>query len=373
MKLLYLVNEAQFFISHRLQLGLEAIANGFEVVVVSAPDTGESALAEYGIRHRAVSISRSDFKVAEEFKAYRAIRRIYDEERPDLVHHVTIKPVVYGSFAASATNVPAVVNAVPGMGFVFTRRGSMAAIRRAFVNMLYRLALSHRNMRVIFQNAEDMKGFVGHAIVRRDQAVLIRGSGVDLEQFLEKPEPMTPVTFVLPSRMLRDKGVVEFAEAARIVREKHPDWQFWLLGGVDTGNPTSLATSELVEIENTTGVKWLGHHDDVVTIMQQSHVVCLPSYREGVPKVLLEASAVGRAMIASNIAGCREVVTNGVTGQLVEPRDPQDLADAMLLLGEDDDLRRRCGRAARIKAEAVFSVSDVVEHTFRVYEEVLGQ
>jgi glycosyltransferase involved in cell wall biosynthesis len=371
-KLLYVVNEAQFFISHRLPLGLEAQAQGHEVIVVSAGDTGESQLAEYGFRHLSIPMSRSDFKLSDEIKTFRALRRIYVQERPDLVHHVTIKPVVYGTFAARSSGVPAVVNAVPGMGFVFTRRGRLAAVRRAFVNMLYRLAMSHKNMRVIFQNTEDLRGFVGHAIVKKEQVVLIRGSGVDLEKFPTAEPPNTPITFVLPSRMLRDKGVREFAEAAAEVAKSHPDWQFWLLGGVDPGNPSAFATAELVDIEREFGVTWLGHRDDVAHILQQSHVVCLPSYREGVPKVLLEASAIGRPMIASNIAGCREVVTEGVTGLLVEPRDSEGLARAMQLLGEDDELRARCSRAARERAEAVFAVADVVDHTFRVYAELLN-
>ena len=371
MKLLYVVNEAQFFLSHRLPLGRQAIESGFEVAVVSAADTGEQLLAEHGFRHIPVPMSRSDFQLLDEFKTYRALRAIYQIEQPDLVHHVTIKPVVYGSFAAKSARVPAVVNAVPGMGFVFTRRGRAAALRRTFVNTLYRLALSHRNMRVIFQNIEDLRGFLGHAIVRRDQAVLIRGSGVDLDSFPPAAEPPMPLTFVLPSRMLKDKGVVEFSEAAEQIRKTHPDWQFWLLGGVDPGNPSSLATREIMDIEKRTGVRWLGHRDNVTAIMQEAHVVVLPSYREGVPKVLLEAAATGRAMIASDIAGCREVVTDGVTGLLVNPRSVSDLVTAMLKLGEDAQLRQRCAKAARTKAEAVFSIDDVVEHTFRVYEELL--
>ena len=373
MKLLYVVNEAQFFISHRLPLGLEAQAQGHEVIVVSAGDTGESQLAEYDFRHLAIPMSRSDFRLSDEIKTFRALRRIYIQEQPDLVHHVTIKPVIYGTFAARSSGVPAVVNAVPGMDFVFTRRGRLAAVRRAFVNMLYRLAMSHRNMRVIFQNIEDLRGFVGHAIVKKEQVVLIRGSGVDLEKFPAADPPNIPITFVLPARMLRDKGVREFAEAAAEVRKSHPDWQFWLLGGVDPGNPSALATAELVDIERQFGVTWLGQRDNVAHMLQQSHVVCLPSYGgERVPKVLLEASAIGRAMIASNIAGRREVVTEGVTGLLVEPHDAQGLARSMKLLGEDDELRARFSRAARERAEAVFAVADVVDHNFRIYTDLLN-
>ena len=371
MKLLFVVNEARFFLSHRLPLGLAALARGYEVVVVTAPDTGEQQLAQYGFRHLPVPLSRSGFELTQEYLCYRALKRVYREEAPDLVHHVTIKPVIYGSFAARTADVPAVVNAVPGMGFVFTRHGAWAAVLRAIVNLLYRMAFAHPNMRVIFQNTEDLRGFLGHAIVRKEQTVLIRGSGVDLAAFHPCPEPPPPLTFVLVARMLWDKGVSEFAQAAARVLAEHPDWRFQLAGSADPGNPSSLSEDELKQLQQDYGVQWLGHCDDIPGLLQRCHVVCLPTYREGLPKTLLEASAAARPMIASDIAGCREVVTDGVTGRLVPAREVEPLAAAMLELGRDPVLRSRYGRAARDKAEAVFSVDDVVDHTFRVYDELL--
>ena len=371
MKLLYVVNEARFFLSHRLPLAREALARGYDVAVVTAADTGEAALAAEGLRHIPVPLSRSGFAPLQELRSYKAISRVLSEERPDVTHHVTIKPVIYGSLAARRKGVPAVVNAVPGMGFVFARRGVRAAILRTLVNAMYRIAMAHPRMKVIFQNTEDMRGFIGHAIVRREDAVLIRGSGVDLDEFAPAPEPEGPPVFVLVARMLRDKGINEFARAAKRVRAVHPDWRFLLAGDVDEGNPTSFSANELKALESEYGVTWLGQCADVAKVMQESHVVCLPTfYREGVPKALLEASAVGRPMIATKIAGCREVVTDGVTGILVAPREVDGLGKAMLKLGEDPALRRRFGEAARARAEAVFSEADVVEHTFRVYEEL---
>ena len=170
---------------------------------------------------------------------------------------------------------------------------------------------------------------------------------------------------------MRDKGVFEFAQAAARVRAEHPDWRFQLAGAVDPGNPSSLSEAELGRLQSDYGVQWLGHCEDIPGLLQNSHVVCLPTYREGLPKTLLEASAAGRPMIASDIAGCREVVTEGVTGLLVPAREVEPLAQAMLELGQDAERRSRLGRAARDKAEAVFSVADVVDHTFRVYSELL--
>ena len=299
--------------------------------------------------------------------------RIYREERPDLVHHITIKPVLYGTPAARLSKVRAVVNAVPGMGFVFTRRGNIAAVRRSFVNLWYRIALSHTNMRVIFQNVEDLQSFLAHAIIDRQQATLIRGAGVDLNLFKSTPEPVGHVNFILVARMLRDKGVREFVSAAEIVKQQHPGWRFQLVGEVDPGNPSSLRKEEIDAWQENGIVEWLGQRDDVAELMTQAHVVCLPSYGgEGLPKALLEGAASGRAMISTDVPGCREVVRDEVTGITIPPRDERALAQAMLRLGEDPELRARFGRSARQKAEAVFSVEDVVRHTFLVYEELLA-
>ncbi|MCZ6657418.1 MAG: glycosyltransferase family 4 protein [Gammaproteobacteria bacterium] len=372
-KLIYVVNEASFLISHRLALATEALARGFQVMVVCAEGTGEEHLAQYGLSYQTMPLTRSGLNPLQELRTLKSIRKVYEAERPDIVHHVTIKPVLYGTRAANRAGIRAVVNAVPGMGFVFIRRGVLAAIRRAFVNLLYRLALSHRNMQVIFQNQDDMEGFISHAIVDREQSTLIRGSGVDLETFRCAAEPRGAMTFLLVGRMLRHKGVREFVEAAKTLRKTRPDWRFQLVGDVDAGNPASLTQEELGKWQDAGLVEWLGHRSDVPQLMANAHVVCLPSYREGLPKTLLEAAATGRAMVSSDAAGCREVVRNEVTGLVVPVRDADSLARAMFRLGEDKELRQRFGRAARAKAEAVFSVEDVVSHTFRVYERLLSK
>jgi glycosyltransferase involved in cell wall biosynthesis len=371
MKIIYVVNEGRFFLSHRLALAVEAKRHEVEVVVVCGANTGEQGLADAGLRYVTVPMSRSGFNPFKELRTAAALLRIYRAEKPDLVHHVTIKPVLYGTSMARWSGVPAVVNAVPGMGFVFTRRGLLARIRRSVVQLLYRLCMFHPNMRVIFQNNEDMQAFTQRGIVDRQHVALIRGSGVDLDVFRCAPEPPGPVTFVLVGRMLRHKGVYEYVEAARRVRQRRPDWRFQLVGDVDPGNPASLRPDELIAWQQAGEIEWLGQRRDVPEVLAAAHVVCLPSYREGLPKTLLEAAACGRAMIASDIAGCREVVRPNVTGLLVPPRVSEPLADAMLRLGEDDALRHRFARAARSAAEEVFSLEDVVRHTFRVYDELL--
>jgi glycosyltransferase involved in cell wall biosynthesis len=370
-KILFVVNDAGFFKSHRLHLALEAIDRGYEPVVACGTATGESSLGEYGIRCRSFALSRSGLNPLRDFGSFIELLRIYRDEMPDIVHHVTIKPVIYGTLASRFARVPAVVNAIPGMGFVFTQLGFRARLIRSLVNLLYRAALSHNNMRFIFQNREDLQNFVDHTVIPEKLTYLIRGSGIDLNAFPFTPEPPEPVTFVLLARMLRDKGIHEFVEAARRVHALQPQWRFVLAGGIDRGNPSSLTEAELNAWNADGVVEWLGHRADVCAILGAAHVVCLPSYREGLPKSLLEASGIGRPMIASNVPGCREVVRDGITGLLVEPRDSAALADAMLRLGRDPALRAKLGRAARERAEALYSIDDVVRDTFLIYDELL--
>lgn len=371
MKIIYVVNEASFFLSHRLPLAQEASRRGHAVVILCGVGTGEELLAEHNLNWRSYPLSRSGINPLQELRTLRMLMKIYREEQPDLVHHVTIKPVIYGTLAARWGGVPAVVNAVPGMGFVFIRRGIIAATRRVFVNLMYRLSLSHPKMRVIFQNTDDMRGFIANAIVDRAHASLIRGAGVDLDTFRYLPEPPEPITFLLVARMLRHKGVVEFVTAAQTIKPQHPGWCFQLLGDVDSGNPASLSREQLLAWSADGDVAWLGHRDEVAELMARCHVVVLPSYREGLPKTLLEAAACGRAMIASDIAGCREVVRDNVTGIIVPVRDVEHLVAAMIRMGTEHEFRQRCGEAARKKAEALFSVDDVIRDTFLVYDELV--
>ena len=228
-------------------------------------------------------------------------------------------------------------------------------------------------MRAMFQNREDQNLFVQSSIVRPEQSVMIRGSGVDLTEYDPLPEPPTEsIVFVLIARMLRDKGIGEFVDAARKVKLNYPNWDFWLVGDIDPGNPGSLKIEDLLAWDRAGIVHWLGHREDVPEILQLSHVLVLPSYyREGLPKTLLEAGAAVRPIIASRVAGCLEFVTDGVTGLIVAPRDVEDLTAAMVRLGNDAPLRRRLAEAARSKVEAIFRVEDVVRDTFVVYQQLL--
>ena len=369
MKLLFNVNAAWFFISHRLELARAARDAGFEVHISADVESPEERdrLEREGFRFHRVRVKRGGLSPVSDLVYLDQLRSVIRAVRPDIVHNVTVKPIVYGTISARWMGVRAIVNAVSGLGYSFAGQGSRRLISH-LVKTAYRLALSRPDLKVIFQNRDDLQIFVDAGIIDLRQSVLIRGSGVDLKTFGFSEEPAGPPLIVLPARMLRDKGVVEFVEAARLLRIRGHRGEFVLAGKIDDGNPASLRAEDLVRFERDTGVQWLGHVTDMAALYRRAHIVCLPSYREGLPKVLLEACAVGRAIVTTDVPGCREAVRHGENGLLVEARNPGALAEALELLLEDADLRRKMGVAGRRRAEEEFDVCAVVRATLDVYK-----
>jgi glycosyltransferase involved in cell wall biosynthesis len=297
---------------------------------------------------------------------------LYRELRPNIVHHVTVKPVVYGGLAARMSGIGRVVAAVSGLGYVFTAGAGSRRWLRSLVTTLYRIALGGQGVRVIFQNAADRQVFIDRKIVNESACVLIAGSGVDLAAFHPEPEPPGMPIVLLPARLLRDKGVIEFAEAAKRLTDAGVVARFQIAGRLDEDNPAGMSRAEIDSLCQRTGVEWLGQRDDMAGLYRASHVICLPSYREGLSKTLIEAAASGRPMVASDVPGCREVVLDDVTGLTVPPRDPWALAKALQRLLMDPALRQRFGQAARRLAESAFDERLIVEQTLGVYHELLA-
>jgi glycosyltransferase involved in cell wall biosynthesis len=367
-RLLIVVNHAPYFVSHRLPIAVAAQRAGFEVHVATPPaEPAVTTIREVGgCQVHPLPLDRSATGALGEWRSLRALRRLYRDIKPAIVHHVTVKPVLYGSLARRATGGGPVVNAVPGLGYVFLARGLRASLRRLLVELLYRIALSGHETKAIFQNPDDLEQFVAHGLIRRERAVLIRGSGVDLAEFAFAEELEGDPLVILPARMLRDKGVMEFVEAARLVRATLPNVRFALVGGCDT-NRSAIDEARLRAWHAEGMVEWWGQRADMPHVMRQAHIVCLPSYREGVPKALIEAAATGRAIVTTDVPGCREVVAAGENGLLVPPRDSAALAAALTTLLRDPVLRRRMGRTGRARAEREFSIESVVRQTLDVY------
>jgi glycosyltransferase involved in cell wall biosynthesis len=371
-RLLYLVNDPAFFLSHRLPLAQKALRCGYDVHVATPEGKGVERIKREGFEFHEIPLLRKSTNAWNEINTVRALFKLYSELRPDIVHHVTIKPVLYGGLAARLAQVPAVVSAVTGLGYVFLAEGLRASLLRAGVKRAYRLALNHRNSRVIFQNPDDRLEFLRNDLVDEAKTVIIKGSGVDMERFVPQPEPEGTPLILLASRMLSDKGILEFVEAARIIRQEGIKARFVLVGDTDLGNPAGVPVETLKEWGREGIVEWWGRKKDMEKVFSQAHIVCLPSYREGVPKVLIEAAACGKPIVTTDVPGCREIVKHELNGLLVPVKDGIELARALKTLIQKADLRRQLGQNGRKLAVADFSEEQVIHETLSVYDDLLS-
>jgi glycosyltransferase involved in cell wall biosynthesis len=365
-------NTAWYLFNFRLSLAAALRARGDEVVLLSPHDRYVPRLEERGFRWEGFEFDRRGLNPVFESGVVVRLISCYRRLKPDLVHHFTVKPVLYGSFASKFGGRPAVVNAVTGMGYVALARGLRGRALRFITRALYRGLMPRRRSRMIFQNRDDLDHFVSAGLVASASAVVIPGSGVDLARFQPSPEPDGEPVVLMASRMLWDKGVGDLAEASRRLRTRGHRARILLAGEPDPGNPNAVSADQLREWEKAGLVEWLGHRDDMPALLAQAHLVALPtSYGEGLPRSLVEAAASGRAVIAGDMPGCREVVTHGVTGLLVKPRDPEGLADAIEALIRDPARRAAMGRKGRERAEREFSDERIVQQTLEVYDALL--
>ena len=364
-RLLYFVTEDWYFCSHRLPLAVAARDAGYDVTVVTRVREHGEIIRAAGLKLIPFEIARSGMNPLRELFALVKLIVLYKRLQPDIVHHVAMKPVIYGSFAASVTGVPGVVNALAGMGWLFTSApGRGRPIKNAVRRVLGRLS---RGV-VLVQNPDDMRLLEGLG-VPRDRLRRIAGSGVDLMRFRPSPESEGSPLVVLPARLLWDKGVGEFVEAACMLRSKGVHARFLLAGDVDPSNPSSVSAGQIAEWVRDGAVEHIGWVQDVPRLLAQAHIVCLPSYREGLPKALIEAAAAGRPIVTTDVPGCREVVDSGIHGYCVPPRDPTALAEALARLIADPHLRTSMGAAARTRAEREFGIEAIVAQTLSLYVE----
>lgn len=368
-RLLFVVNNPAFFMSHRLPVAQAAQRAGYDVHVATMDGPAVADIVALGMTHHVIPMTRSGKRPLQELGTLLALLRLFRRLRPRVVHLVTIKPVLYGGIAARLARVPGMVAAISGLGFVFLSNSLKMRLVRSVVARLYRLALGHPNSRVIFQNASDRDLLKSLGAVRDEQVVLIRGAGVDLDLCQALPEPAAPpVVATMVARLLRDKGVWEFVEAARLLRARGVPVTMRLVGGVDAGNPTSATPAEVEAWQREGCVEALGERSDVPQLYAASHIAVLPSYREGLPKSLIEAAACGRAVVTTDVPGCRDAIDPDKTGLLVPVRDPQALADAIARLVDDAALRHSMGVAGRALAEREFNIERVARIHVELYD-----
>lgn len=364
--LLFLLTEDWFFASHFWVRALAAKKAGWRVVLVARESEAAAKIRESGIEFVPVDFIRRRLNPFAEAAFVLQLARVYRQVKPNLVHHIALKPIVLGGLAARLAGVKSIVNAPVGLGFVFSSDKLLAKILRPLVALGLRLTLTPRNAVAVFENPDDLEALVTGGMARPDAVTLIRGAGVDIEKFHPAPEPEGPVRVVLIARMIREKGVPDFVEAARILRGKA---KFILAGAPDEGNHNALTAAELRAWEAEGLVEWLGPVKDIPALLAASHIACQPSsYREGLPKSALEAMAAGKPLVATNIPGCREAVVDGETGFLVPPRNAFALAEALARLIEDPALRARMGAAGRARVEEHFSDAIICAKTLAIYE-----
>lgn len=371
--LLFVVNVDWFFLSHRLPIALEARRQGYSVHIATGLTDKLDELQRHGLVVHPLALDRSSTGLGNAWRTMMQLWQVFRAVRPNVVHLVTIKPVLLGGLVARLTGEPAVVAAVSGLGFVFVARGAKAMVRRWLVGGLYRVALGHRNLRVIFQNPDDRASISRLAHLSSSKIEMIRGSGVDLTQYVHTPLPPGVPVVVLAARLLADKGVREFVQAARLLRQQGVAARFCLVGSVDPANPASLTDVELAQRASEGVVELWGQRTDMPEVLRAAHVVVLPSYREGLPKVLLEAAACGRAVVTTDVPGCSDAIDPGVTGVLVPVRNAAALADAIKCLISDPARCQSMGDAGRALAESAFDVRQVVAAHMRIYQELIDK
>jgi glycosyltransferase involved in cell wall biosynthesis len=359
MKIVAVVNAAWNLVNFRMGVLNALMAQGYEIVAVAPEDPAmRQALAEAGIRMEAVPMDSAGLSPVRDLALLAHLRAVFARERPDAMLGYTIKPNVYGSLAARSLGIPT-LNNISGLGTGFMRKGMLNRVVRG----LYRVGLARAHT-VFFQNPEDLAQFETLGLVRKAQTMLLPGSGIDLDRFAKAPHRTgdAPLRFLLIARMLWDKGVGEFVEAAREVRRDHPDVRFSLLGGLGVANRTAIPAETVEGWVREGVVEYCPPVDDVRSMIADSDVVVLPSYREGTSRVLLEASALGRPMITTDVPGCRDVVEDGVGGLLCQAKDSGSLAGAIRrMIAMSPAERNAMGDAARARVERDYAEQRVID------------
>jgi glycosyltransferase involved in cell wall biosynthesis len=374
-RLLFIVNEGYFFLSHRMPVVRAAIAAGMDVQVLAPSDHVWAPegftlddLEKQGLIVHSYRLSRRGKNILAEFLSFLTILKMIATIKPDVLHLLTIKPVIYGGIAARLCKTPSVVFAVTGLGQAFDRGGARQNILRKAVIMAYRFVTSHPNCKVIIQNSDNRAQLIKSRAVKEENLVLIKGSGVSMGEFTPSPEPPGPQLLILPARLIWEKGVREFVHAAAQLKLQGLDARFALVGDTQPSNPRAVPAEEIEKWVSEGAVEWWGRRTDMPAVIAQSSVVVLPSfYGEGVPKILIEAAASGRPIVTTDSAGCREIVMDRINGYLAKPKDVESLANAMKKLIMSAELRNSFGEAGRNLVEDQFSDTIVSKKTMDVY------
>lgn len=368
-KILYVINVDWFFISHFLPIGLEGLSRGYEIHIACGITDKKEYLENLGFIVHPLLITRSGTSIKNEIKTIVEIYKIIKFIKPNILEFFTIKPVLYGGIISKFLSIPKKVFYITGLGYVFIAKGFKGFIIRNLVKILYKLAISGKNNSIITENIYDNKLINSLNAVNEMQIYIIRGAGVDLNKYQYIEENNTNIKVSMACRLLKDKGVFEYIEASKVLKNKYAHVEFELYGDIDTHNPASLTFVDIENIKKEDFVKVYGFSNDIAKVFSNSNIVVLPSYREGLPKVLIEAAACGRAVVTTDVPGCRDAIEINSTGVLCEVKNPKSLAEQIEKLILDEELRTNMGKAGRELAEKEFDINKVIEKHFEIYEE----
>ena len=368
MKVILFANTDWYLYNFRLSLAKALIAQGDDVILLSPPGPYVEKFQNQGYHWEPMPFEPRGMKILAEVKLIRRLIAFYQREKPDLVHHFTIKCMLYGSMAAHLTGVKRIINSIEGLGHIFTDNSKKIVALRQVIKLLYRIFFTHT--KVIFLNPEDRETFIQQRILHPVQAVLIKGSGVDVDYWRLSTEPEIPCVVVLAARMFYQKGIREFVQAAGMIKKEGIQARFVLVGDSQENATDAVPGDQLRTWQGEGIIEWWGWQQDMRAVYEKTHIACLPSfYREGLPKSLLEAAACGRPLIATDIPGCREIVRDGENGFLIPPKDVIKLTIALKKLIGDRSLRQRMGQRARQLVEEEFSDEKVNSLTLNLYRD----
>ena len=375
LKIVFVVTEDWYFCSHRLGLAVEAKKAGHDVVAVTRMAKHQDLIQRSGVS--AVNfrtIRRSSFNPLRELATLLELLLIFKREKPDLVHLVALKPVFYGALAAHILKVPFQVHALGGLGFIFSSNRILAKFLKPITSKAFKLIFNRSNCRLILQNNDDFGLMTERIDITKNNVCLIRSAGVDLDEFKVSELPSTTPIVMFASRMIWDKGVYEFVQAAEKIKEKGIDSRFVLIGEPDAENPSSVPIEKLKQWNKAGNVEWWGGRNDMPKEISKSSIFCLPSYYgEGIPKVLIEAMSCARPIVTTDMPGCRDLVVNEENGIIVRPKDWINLSEAIEKLITDRELCKKMGLAGRKIAEENYSLKKITFQTLNVYEDLIGK
>ena len=367
-RIVFFVSEDWYFYSHRLPLAIAAKKEGFDVYLITKKVSHSELIKEHGISVVNLDLNRGKISPVSDLYMCIKLVKILQNIKPDIIHNVALKPILYGNIAALILGINSSISSFAGLGYIFISDTFIARTINFILRILFRITLNRNKNRVIFQNMDDLNLMVNKNFINKNITTIIRGSGVDKKHFRYSAENNETKNIVLASRLLWDKGIGEFVKASEIIRNKnHKNIRFIIVGKLDDQNPSSISKRNILNWQEKKLIEWWGFNDDINKVYQQSNIVCLPSYREGLPKSLIEAAACGRAIVATDVPGCREIVIDKYNGVLVPPKNATLLAEAILDLINDNSRRNKMGKNGLKYFQNNFTIENIVSQHVKIY------